>query len=57
MRAGGVDWQLHLYGGVVHSFTDPAADARGAPTMLRYDRKADERSWATLGLFLDEVFA
>ena len=23
MRAGGVDWQLHVYGGAVHSFTNP----------------------------------
>ena len=25
MRAGGVDWQLVVYGGAVHSFTNPAA--------------------------------
>lgn len=56
MRAAGVDWQLHLYGGVVHSFTDPGADARGRPEALRYDARADARSWAAmLGLF-DEVF-
>ena len=26
MRAGGVDWRMNLYGGVAHSFTNPAAD-------------------------------
>jgi dienelactone hydrolase len=54
MRAGGVDWQLHLYGGVGHSFTNPDAD--GSNPGMRYDQRSDERSWrAMLGLF-DEVF-
>jgi dienelactone hydrolase len=29
MREGGVDWQMNIYGGVVHSFTNPQADQRG----------------------------
>jgi dienelactone hydrolase len=54
MRSAGVDWQLHLYGGAVHSFTNPEAD--GSTPALRYDRDADQRSWAAmLGLF-GEVF-
>jgi dienelactone hydrolase len=54
MRAGGVDWQLHLHGGAVHSFTDPAAD--GSSPAIKYNREADERSWkAMLDLFA-EVF-
>jgi len=56
MRAGGVDWQMELYGGVVHSFTNPEADARGNPA-LKYDAKADARSWLKLRGFLDEIFA
>jgi dienelactone hydrolase len=56
MRAGGVDWQMELYGGVVHSFTNPEADKLGNPA-LKYDAKADARSWAKLRGFLDEVFA
>ncbi len=56
MRAGGVDWQMHLYGGVVHSFTNPAADEMGRPEFARYDAKADARSWATLQSFLGEIF-
>ena len=31
MRAGGVDWRMNLYGGVAHSFTNPAAGALGRP--------------------------
>ena len=54
MRDGGVDWQLHVYGGAVHSFTNPAASDAGLPA-LAYDQWADARSWqAMLGLF-DEV--
>jgi dienelactone hydrolase len=54
MRAGGVDWQLHLYGGVGHSFTNPEAD--GSNPGMKYDQRSDERSWrAMLGLF-GEVF-
>ena len=56
MRAGGVDWQMELYGGVVPSFTNPEADKRGNPA-LKYDAKADARSWLKLRGFLDEIFA
>jgi dienelactone hydrolase len=56
MREGGVDWQMALYGGVVHSFTNPAADSRGMPQMARYDAKADARSWAEMRAFFDEIF-
>ncbi len=54
MRAGGVDWQLHLYGGAVHSFTNPAAD--GSNPALRYDQRADERSWQAMQELFAEVF-
>ena len=51
----GVDWQLRLLGGNVHSFTNPAVDALANPA-LRYDAAAEARAWrAALGL-LDEVF-
>ena len=57
MTAGKVDWQLHLYGGVVHSFTNKEADTRGAPDTLRYSADADRRSWNSLVGFLEEVCA
>lgn len=56
MRAGKVDWQMHVYGGVVHSFTNPDADKMGRPEMLRYDAVADARSWATMTAFFHEIF-
>ena len=45
------DWRLELYGGVKHSFTNPAADELGMPG-FGYDADADRRSWsAMLDLF------
>lgn len=50
----GADWQLHLYGGVMHSFTNPAAnDPAGGG---RYHPDADRRSWQAMKDFLAEVF-
>jgi dienelactone hydrolase len=57
MTAGKVDWQMHLYGGVVHSFTNPEADARGMPDAIRYTPSADQRSWESLVAFFKEIFA
>lgn len=48
MRTGGVDWQMHLYGGVVHGFTNPDAAALGRPDFARYDAAADHRSWRAM---------
>ena len=57
MRAAGADWQLHLYGGVVHSFTNPGAEKLGRPEFARYDAVADARSWASMmGLFEELSF-
>jgi dienelactone hydrolase len=56
MREGKVDWQMNLYGGVVHSFTNPAAAAMGRPDFARYDAKADARSWSEMHAFFNEIF-
>jgi len=55
MREAGVDWQLHIYGGAVHSFTNPASGndpSRGAA----YNERADRRSWQAMRMFFDEIF-
>jgi len=57
MRAAKVDWQMSLYGGVLHGFTNPHADQYGRPEFLRYDARADERSWLQMRAFFDEIFA
>lgn len=50
-----VDWQMVLYAGARHSFTDPGADARGMDA-LQYNQDADRRSWKHMQLFFDEIF-
>jgi len=57
MRAGKVDWRMHLYGGVVHSFTNPDAGKLNQPDFARYDAEADRRSWAEMQSLFNEVFA
>lgn len=47
MRAAGCDWQLHVYGGAVHGFANPHANALGNPA-VRYDEVAHKRSWRSM---------
>jgi dienelactone hydrolase len=56
MRAAGVDWRLHLYGRIYHSFTNPESDSLGMPDRSRYDAGADARSWAEMLALFGEVF-
>ncbi|BCS54619.1 dienelactone hydrolase family protein [Geobacter sp. SVR] len=55
MRTAGVDWQLNIYGGAVHGFTNPEAgndNKKGAA----YNEKADKRSWEAMKVFFREIF-
>jgi len=55
MRKAGVDWQVVIYGGAVHSFTVPDAgndQSKGAA----YNEKADKRSWDVMVQFFKEIF-
>lgn len=54
MKRIGADWQLHAYPGVMHAFTNPAANDPKFGTV--YDAGADARSWASAKAFLAEVF-
>ncbi|MGH7931842.1 MAG: dienelactone hydrolase family protein [Candidatus Binataceae bacterium] len=56
MTKAGVDWQVISFGGTRHSFTNPDADAVGAPG-IAYNRLADKRSWKAMTSFFDEIFA
>jgi dienelactone hydrolase len=47
MSNAGVDWQMHLYGGVGHSFTNRAIDAWKIPGFA-YDAAADRRSFRAM---------
>lgn len=55
MRTAGADWQLHLYGGIQHSFTNPGAPAANIPGIV-YDETAEKRSWQAMRNLFDEVF-
>lgn len=56
LDASGTDWQMVTYGGARHAFTNPGAGEYGIDN-LKYDPKADARSWALMQSFLDETFA
>lgn len=53
--AGVADWQVVRYGGVMHGFALPEADA---PEMgVQFQPRADRRAWAALQDFLAETLA
>jgi dienelactone hydrolase len=53
MTQAGVDWQMHVYGGVGHSFTNPEIDKWNLPGFT-YDSRADRRSWLAMRALLEE---
>jgi dienelactone hydrolase len=55
MRDANVDWQMNIYGGAVHSFTNPGADKFGIPG-VGYNERADKRSWDAMRTFFTEIF-
>jgi dienelactone hydrolase len=57
MRDAGVDWQMHVYGKTVHSFTNEMAAKRNMPDAIRYSAEADARSWASMQELFFETLA
>ena len=55
MRDGKVDWQMNIYGGAVHAFTNPKADQAGMKGVA-YNASADRRSWQAMQAFFGEIF-
>jgi dienelactone hydrolase len=55
MRDAKVAWQMNIYGGAVHSFTNPDSDKFGIPG-VGYNERADKRSWEAMKLFFAEIF-
>ena len=55
MRKGNVDWQVIVYGGAHHAFTNPDVDRHHIPN-IGYNAAADHRSWAAMQEFFDEIF-
>jgi dienelactone hydrolase len=55
MKAANVNYQIDLYGGAVHGFTNPAAG--NDPTKgMAYNEQADHRSWQAMKDFFGEIF-
>jgi dienelactone hydrolase len=55
LRKGGVSWDMHLYGKVLHSFTNPEADAMGQPQFLKYDARANIESFEAMKRLFKET--
>jgi dienelactone hydrolase len=55
MRQANVDWQMVIYGGAVHSFSNPSS-GDDPSTGAAYNEKADKRSWKAMQNFFGELF-
>ncbi|GFO57230.1 dienelactone hydrolase [Geomonas sp. Red276] len=55
MRDAKVDWEMNIYGGAVHSFTNPKS-GNDPSKGVAYNEKADHRSWEAMKLFFKEIF-
>jgi dienelactone hydrolase len=55
MTQANVDWQVHVYGGTMHAFTNPKANNPGFGTV--YKEVAANRAYRSIAGFLGEVFA
>jgi dienelactone hydrolase len=54
LTEAGADWRICAYGGVMHAFTNPGANDPAFGTV--YNKRAADRSWATMKGFLEECF-
>jgi dienelactone hydrolase len=54
LTKAGADWQIHVYGGTMHAFTNPAANA--PEHGMVYNPVAANRAWTTMQNFLQEIF-
>ncbi|HOE95721.1 MAG TPA: dienelactone hydrolase family protein [Candidatus Sumerlaeota bacterium] len=54
LKAAGADWEVVIYGGAVHSFTNPQAD--GSNPGSKYHPEVAGRAWGAMRDFLARVF-
>jgi dienelactone hydrolase len=52
MSTTDVDWQVCVYGGALHAFTNPGVNVEG----MAYHAAADRRSWKAMLALFDEIF-
>jgi dienelactone hydrolase len=57
MRTAKADWQIHVYGATVHSFTNPAAESARRPDAVRYSPDSDRRSWLSMQQLFTETLS
>jgi dienelactone hydrolase len=57
MRGANVDWQIHVYGRTVHSFTNPDASNARRPDAVRYNELSDRRSWLSMQQLFSEALS
>lgn len=55
MRTNHVDWDMTVYGGAVHSFTDTSAGS-DPKTGAAYNEKADQRSFEVLTALVNDLY-
>jgi dienelactone hydrolase len=55
MRKAKADWQMILFGGAVHSFTNPGATGLNIPGVA-YDARTAARAFKYMELFFTEIF-
>ena len=55
MSTADADWQMHVYGGTQHAFTNPAANDQQLGTV--YNMRAHSRAHRSIADFLAEVFS
>ncbi len=54
MEKAGADWQMIVYGGAGHSFSDKSVDAMNIPH-FKYHEPTDRRSWSAMRQLFDEA--
>lgn len=55
LRDAKVNFEINIYSGAVHAFTNPKADEHHIPG-IAYNAQADGRSWYAMTGFLAEIF-
>lgn len=55
LKAANVNYEIDLYGGAVHSFTEKDA-GNDVSSGVAYNAQADQRSWARAMAFFGEIF-
>lgn len=54
MTQANVDWQIHVYGGTMHAFTNPKANNPSFGTVFK--ETSAKRAYQSIGNFLAEIF-